>query len=133
MTKPVIQPTIGRRVLLFVAAALSKPAATEDRAEGPAINNPAVPFDAGIAYVWGDSDPNMNRINVGYTDHNGKAHGLTSVPLFDRAQNETDKHGAANYAVWMPYQFSAAMGAREPKPYVPNFQRKTAEQAGAAS
>jgi hypothetical protein len=104
--KPVIPPTTGRRVLLFIAAAA---------AGGPALNNPKRPFDAGVAYVWSDDQPDMNRINVGYTDHNGVAHNCTSVALHDRPQNDNDEHGKEAYAVWMPHQFEQAMRALQPK------------------
>lgn len=94
--KPVIPPTIGRRVLLFTAGTAG-------------VNNPAVPFDAGIAYVWGDSDPAQNAINVGYVNHGGTAGSASSVLLYDRPQSADDAHGTGqNYAVWMPYQFEQA-------------------------
>lgn len=98
---PVITPTIGRRVLLFMPLA-----------PGICANSPKVPFDAGIAYVWNDS-----MINCGYTDHNGTARAATSVRLHDRAQNDSDQHditGVGPYAVWMPYQFEQALKHASP-------------------
>jgi hypothetical protein len=98
---PVISPTIGRRVLFFSAGTAG-------------VNNPAVPFDAGICYVWGDSDPTRNCINVSYANHGGTAGSMTSVLLYDRAQSADDAHGKGeNYAVWMPYQFEQAKRAAE--------------------
>lgn len=92
-TKPVIPPTIGRRVLVFGAGTAG-------------VNNPSVPFDAGIVYVWSDG-----MINVGYRDHNGVPAAMTSVKLLDRAQQPDDAHGKEWYAVWMPYQFEMAQRA----------------------
>ena len=99
---PLISPTIGRRVLLFTAGTAG-------------VNNQSVPFDAGIAYVWGDSDPVKNCINVGFVNHGGTASSATSVQLYDRAQNADDAHGKGgeNYAVWMPYQIEQAQRAAE--------------------
>lgn len=110
-TKPVIPPSIGRRVLLFVAT-VQNGAATGVLGT-PTANRATVPFDAGVAYVHGDDAPDMNRINVGYTDHNGVQHALTSVALYDRPQQDHDAHGKENYAVWMPYQFQQALRALE--------------------
>lgn len=97
--KPVIPPTIGRRVLVFTGGTSGVVAAD-------------VPFDCGIAYVWSEG-----MINVGGVDHNGSHFGCTSVRLFDRAQTADDKHGSPDgtYAVWMPYQFQQALRALEPK------------------
>jgi hypothetical protein len=109
-TKPVIPPTIGRRVLVFLA---SIPTA------GPKVNNPAAPFDAGIAYVHGDS-----MLNVGFTDHNGVPSSHTSVKLYDRAQDANDAHGKGEtYAVWMPYQFEQALRAQQPREPMPAAAR----------
>jgi hypothetical protein len=105
-TKPVIPPSTGRRVLLFIASAV-----------GAGINDKSRPFDAGIAFVWGDKDPVKNLINCGYTDHSGTAQSATSVVLYDRPQNDTDAHGKGEtYAVWMPYQYEQALRAAQPKP-----------------
>lgn len=97
--KPVIPPTTGRRVLVFAP-----------KMNGVHCSNPKAPFDGGIAYVHSDT-----MINVGYTDHNGEAHGQTSVKLLDRAQTTSDEHGKEWYAVWMEYQFNQALRATEPK------------------
>lgn len=104
MTKTlVIPPTIGRRVLLFVAGTAG-------------ANNHSVPFDAGIAYVWGDDNPVKNTINCGYMDHSGIAQSATSVALYDRPQTTGDRHGSGEtYAVWMPFQWEQAVRALEPK------------------
>lgn len=106
-TKPVIPPTIGRRVLVFMST----------QPTGVTPNNPKVPYDGGIAYAWGESSE-KNAINVGFRDHAGNPHGATSVVLYDRPQDENDAHGRTdlgNYAVWMPYQFDQAKRALEPK------------------
>lgn len=109
----VIPPTIGRRVLVFAAGTAGGV---------PQINNSAVPFDGGIAYVHstgghvpGDPLAQASIINVGYVDHNGEAQSKTSVKLYDRAQGTTDAHGKEWYAVWMPYQFEQAQRAMQPK------------------
>lgn len=109
MTKTlVIPPTIGRRVLVFVAAGAL---------DGQHCNSPSVPFEGGIAYIHSADAIGGSMVNVGYTDHNGVAHSATSVRLYDRAQEDSDAHGkiGATYAVWMPYQFEQALRAREPK------------------
>jgi hypothetical protein len=102
----VIEPTIGRRVLVFVGA---------PHAGG--VYSPSVPFDCGIAYVWGsgvgeDGAP-FSTINVGGVNHAGQPFSATSVILKDRAQDETDHHGhgGGTYAVWMPYRFEQAQRA----------------------
>jgi hypothetical protein len=108
-TKPVIPPSTGRRVLVFMS---TQPA-------GVTPFDKKKPYDAGIAYVWGDTDPVKNTINVGFADHGGNAHSATSVQLYDRPQDENDSHGRTdlgNYAVWMPYQFEQALRALQPKP-----------------
>lgn len=96
-TKPVIPPTIGRRVLVFAPTL-----------KGVHVNNPSVPFDGGIAYVHSDA-----MLNVGYVDHNGVAHNQTSVKLLDRAQTADDAHGKEWYAVWMEYQFNQALRTQD--------------------
>lgn len=101
--KPVIPPTIGRRVLLFLATPYG-------------VNNASVPFDAGICYVFSDTDPEHNCINVSYANHGGTIGSMTSVLLYDRAQNAQDAHGKGEtYAVWMEYQFDQALRALQPK------------------
>jgi hypothetical protein len=113
-TKPVIPPSTGRRVLLFIGTAIA----------AVATNDKSRPFDAGIAYVWGDTDPVKNTINVGYRDHGGVAHSHTSVPLYDRAQDDQDAHGKGEtYAVWMPYQFEQALRAQQPREPMPAAAR----------
>lgn len=97
MSTLTIPPTIGRRVLVFVAGTAG-------------VNDPGVPFDCGIAFVW-DQRPGQleSTINVGGVNHAGQPVGFTSVRLYDRAQNDADAHGGNEvYAVWMPYQFEQA-------------------------
>jgi hypothetical protein len=110
--KPVIAPSIGLRVLLFVATMTHNGEKNKDNL--PVANSKNEPFDAGIAYVWSEDGAEMNRINVGYKDHSGNYHAATSVALYDRAQNEKDAHGKETYAVWMDYQFKQAQRAADP-------------------
>jgi hypothetical protein len=122
--KPVIPPTIGRRVLLFVGTIVANnPGET-------AVNDLGVPFDAGIAYVWDDKGQEKNAINCGYCDHAGVAGAATSVILYDRPLNETDAHGKGEtYAVWMPHQFEQAQRAAQPKAPAPIAVASLGERA----
>lgn len=117
----IINPTIGRRVLLFVGTAVLAPKAAENATPpaAPRVHSSAVPFDAGIVFVHGEQDAVSSLINVGYRDHDGVAQSMTSVPLLDRAKTTTDAHGKDTYAVWMEYQFEQAQRAAAPKEPAP--------------
>lgn len=82
----VIIPTIGRRVWFWPAGL---------RRTEVVCNNPSVPMDAGIVYVWGD-----RMVNLDVTDHAGNHHAFTSVDLW---QGDGDRPNGA-YCEWMPYQ-----------------------------
>lgn len=89
-----IKPTIGRRVWF-------RPNGTR-RDESIAIIDPSQPFDAGIVYVWGD-----RMVNLDVTDHAGRHHAVTSVPLLQPG----DPVPTGFYAEWMPYQTGQAKAA----------------------
>jgi hypothetical protein len=85
-----IKPTIGRKVWFYEPTLAGN------------INNPTVPFDATIVYVWGDT-----CVNLRVTDHQGNTFARCSVPLRDPGAD--DRHGAGDYvATWMPYQTGQA-------------------------
>lgn len=89
-----IVPTIGRKVYYF----LRNP-------DGRLVsNNPALPFDVNIVYVWSD-----NLVNVAGFDHNGNLFARISVPI----NTGPDGGGASAWCEWMPYQVGQAKAAAQ--------------------
>lgn len=94
-TRPVIKPTVGRKVWFFPNGASFHSC--------PYCIDEEVPMDADIVYVWGD-----RMVNLTVKDHIGQVHAFTSVQ-FLQPEDEIPVSGA--YAMWMPYQIGQAKAA----------------------
>ncbi len=87
----IIAPTVGRRVWFHPVEGV------EVRGPGAmVILDREQPLDAGIVFVWGD-----RLVNLDVTDHEGRHHALTSVPL---AQPGDSKPTNGIWCEWMPFQ-----------------------------
>lgn len=84
MTKPLIVPTVGRRVWFW---------------EGSKLNQ-TQPYDAGIAFVHSNT-----MINISYANANGVMHSATSVVLW----HGDGERPSGYYCEWMGYQKEQAI------------------------
>jgi hypothetical protein len=101
---PIITPTVGRRVWFHPVEGV------EVRGPGAmVILDREQPLDAGIVFVWGD-----RLVNLDVTDHEGRHHALTSVPL---AQPGDPRPTNGLWCEWMPFQKGQAKAQIETKVY----------------
>lgn len=87
----VITPTVGRRVYFWPNE--------EDQARF-GVFDAQQPCDAGILYVWGDRD-----LNLEVTGPSGVKHAVQNVQLL---QGDDEAPEGKSYAAWMPYQTKTA-------------------------
>lgn len=103
----IITPTVGRRVWYWPSAherVYASVMVNADLVNGltrMGVLDSAQPFDAGIVFVH-----NHRCVNLSVTDHEGRVHARTSVPLLQDGDS-LPPTGAA-YAQWMPYQVGQA-------------------------
>lgn len=95
-SKPLVPPTIGRRVHYFPG----KQETASGAADPITCIHPSQPCDAGVVYVYSD-----RMVNLDVTDHVGKHHARTSVRLI-QAEDKLPDDGFS-YARWMNYQVQA--------------------------
>jgi hypothetical protein len=88
-----MSPSIGRKVWYH-------PSIATVAVHGMHVNDPDVPMDASICYVWHD-----RMINISVADHAGKLHAITSVTLIAPGEPEPEDR---DYCKWMPYQVKQA-------------------------
>lgn len=87
----VITPTVGRRVYYWPDE--------QDQARFGVFDGQQ-PCDAGILYVWGDRD-----VNLEVTGPSGVKHAVQNVQLL---QGDDEPPEGKSYAAWMPYQRAQA-------------------------
>ncbi len=121
----IIAPTVGRRVWFHPVEGV------EVRGPGAmVILDREQPLDAGIVFVWGD-----RLVNLDVTDHEGRHHALTSVPL---VQPGDPKPTNGIWCEWMPFQkgqakaqvetmYSALQAASSTAPLPEQEAKKAAE------
>jgi len=90
--RPVITPTVGRRVHFW-------PNAEHQEAFG--VFDAQQPCDAGIVYVWGDRE-----VNVEVTGPSGVRSTVQNVRLL---QGDDEPEEGKSYAAWMDYQVTQAL------------------------
>lgn len=90
-----IDPTIGRKVYFY------DPSTSTATPLDMTRYHDKHPFDATVIYVWGPT-----CVNLRVTDHAGKTHTRSIVPLRD--PTDDDGHGKEYVATWMPYQVGQA-------------------------
>lgn len=87
----IITPTVGRRVYYWPNE--------EDQARF-GVFDAQQPCDAGILYVWGDRE-----VNLEVTGPSGVKHTVQNVQLL---QGDDEAPEGKTFAAWMPYQRSQA-------------------------
>lgn len=87
----IITPTVGRRVYYWPNE--------EDQARF-GVFDAQQPCDAGILYVWGDRE-----VNLEVTGPSGVKHAVQNVHLL---QGDDEAPEGKSFAAWMPYQRSQA-------------------------
>lgn len=101
-TKPIITPTIGRRLWYWPSNWDRNPI----NGKYMHASDEKQPCDAGICYVWSD-----RMVNLTVTDHNGRVHQRASVKLL---QGDDPVPTGDAHAQWMPFQAGQAKpGDRE--------------------
>lgn len=90
--RPVITPTVGRRVHFW-------PNAEHQEAFG--VFDAQQPCDAGIVYVWSDRE-----VNVEVTGPSGVRSTVQNVRLL---QGDDEPEEGKSYAAWMDYQVTQAL------------------------
>lgn len=88
-----IKPTVGRRVHYWPGRHGSGTVLATEQ-----------PFDAGIAYVYGD-----RMVNISYVDHYGTQFAATSVRLVQEGDERPSDQSA--FCEWMPFQVGQAKAA----------------------
>lgn len=91
-TRPLIKPTVGRRVHFW-------PNAEHQEAFG--VFDAQQPCDAGIVYVWGNRE-----VNVEVTGPSGVRATVQNVRLL---QGDDEPVEGKSYAAWMDYQVTQAL------------------------
>lgn len=89
-------------------------------------NDPSVPLDATIVYVWpsvAQEDPEYS-LNLVVFDHAGNMQPMHGIPLVQ--DGETAPDAPHPYAEWMPFQVGQAKAAETEKVDAPNVVAQTA-------
>lgn len=91
---PVIPVTVGRRLHFFP---------NQEHQESLGVFDAQQPCDAGVIYVWGDRE-----VNLDVTGPSGVRHSLQNVRLL---QGDDQPNEGESYAAWMSYQLNQAAKA----------------------